>query len=334
MKRRSHLLATLLGIALGPVLACDSDKGSEDSADGAKSADPSSGEAPAVPTGPAEELDDAALAELLARVQSELEAQGPSPERTAALRQVTEQADDPHLRANASLLLGALAEESGDRRSAISFYTQAREWVPQEPATHAVLALALAAEGEYAKASEVQHALVELTPDDLQAWLIWGEIEAKAGNGDKAAEVYAGYEMRRTGLLDGLTLKKDGAYQASDEDRVVIVENLVAATDNGTALALLYALDSDPSPAVRAALIELMGTQRLVGYRAGLEAQLAAAQDPEMKKLVEWALAEIARDGVESRPGPAPAQALPSDGDDAAEAGEGAADGASPGSAK
>ena len=43
------------------------------------------------------------------------------------------------------LLLGSVAEQRGDRRTAISFYRQATTLLPDEAEVHAVLAVALAA---------------------------------------------------------------------------------------------------------------------------------------------------------------------------------------------
>lgn len=338
--RRSSLGLPGLTVALLLLAGCDSGSdpasgntataGSKGGAGAATGEGLDVGKAPPKP----EKLSDEAYAAMVEKAKAQLDGAGLAgggaggvdlASVEADLRRVALDATDVHLRANASLLLGALAEGRGDRRTAISYYTQAQRWLPDEPSTHAVLALALAADGQHAKAAEVQKRLVELTPDDLQAWLIWGEMRFKAGDQEGATEVYAGYEMRRKGLLDGLTLKKDGKYVSAVDERVGCVENLYAASDNGTALALLYALDSDPAPEVQAAIVELMGAQRLIGYKPALEAHrsklakaLAAkpAKGPEAKRddadlkarieRVDWALAELARDGVETKPGVAP----------------------------
>ena len=253
----------------------------------------------------AEQLDDAALAKLYEETKAAVES-GKLDGAEAALGKISQQAKDPHLRANASLFLGALAEAKEDWLSAVSHYKQARAAVPQEPSTHAVLALALAKLERYSDAVPVQETLVEMTPDDLQAWLILGELRYKAGDEKGATEAYAGYEMRRKGLLDGLTLKKDSEYVVNSEERVVIAQNLAPASDNGTALALLYALDSDPDARVGDAIAEVMGIQRLAGYRGGLEARQQKELDEDSKKITDWALSEIARDPLDVRPGSAP----------------------------
>jgi tetratricopeptide (TPR) repeat protein len=222
--------------------------------------------------------------------------------------------------------LGSLAEAKSDWRSAVSYYKQARAAVPQEPETHAILALALSKMERYAEAVAVQVQLVEMTPDDLQARLILGELRFKSGDEKLAMEAYAAYELRRKGLLDGLTLKKDGAYVASEADRAAIASHLAPASDNGTALALLYALQSDPAAPVCDAIVEVMGMQRLRGYKEGIEAYGTRAQSEESKKLVAWALAEIERDAVDVRPGGAPwlpeVEATESGGAEAAPAGD------------
>ena len=145
-----------------------------------------------------------------------------------------------------------------------------------------------------------------MTPDDLQAYLILGELRYKAKDEKGATEAYAAYEVRRKALLDGLTLKKDGAYVAGPAERAKIATYLLPASDNGTALALLYALESDPEASVRDAIVELMGAQRLEGYKQGLEAYLAKAEAEESKKVAQWALGEIAREPMNVRPGAAP----------------------------
>lgn len=237
------------------------------------------------------------------------------------LRTVAEHAEDAHLRANASLLLGSLLEERGDRRAAISYYRQARALVPEEASTHAMLALALAAEGELEEASQIQKRVVELLPDDLEAWLLWGEMLLKAGEEEKAREAYAGYELRRKGLIDGLTLRtktedgKPGPYMVGPEDRAACAAALEVAADNGTALALAYALSTEPEPGVRAEIARVMGTQRLTAYTKELQLALEKETDGDAREVMQWAIGEISRDGVDTAAGPAPALPPPSPSD-------------------
>jgi len=228
-------------------------------------------------------------------------------EAGAELRRVAETAGDPHLRANASLLLGTLYEATGDPRSAISFYRQAASLLPTEAAPRRVLAMALAADKQFAAALPEQQKVVEDDPDDLEAWLLLGEVAVKAGEKDQATQAYAAYEMRRKGLIDGITLKKpEGTFTLPPDQRAACARALIPARDNGTAIALLYALEIETEPAVRAAIVEAMGTQRLAGYKAPLEAKLAKESAQEVKEAMIWALAEIQRDPLDARPGPAP----------------------------
>lgn len=242
--------------------------------------------------------------------KTQIEGGDVGPEVEAELRAVANEAKDAHLRANASLLLGSILEAKGDRKSAIAFYRQARVLVPEEAEVHAVLALALAAEKDFDEAIEVQNQVVNLVPDDLQAWLILGELNVKGGKEDGAKAAYAGYELRRKGLLDGLTLTKGESYVLSPTDRAECAFALGPALDNGTALALLYALDSDPDAGVRATVASVMGEQRLTGYKPGLEAAIEKEKDADAKAAMVWALAEIERDPVETAPGAAPADAI------------------------
>lgn len=224
----------------------------------------------------------------------------------ADLKRVANEAEDPHLRANASLLLGSQYEARGDQRSAISYYRQAQELIPDEVGPYIVLALALSKASRWEEAAAAQWIVVEKIPDDLMGWLLLGEMLFKSGQEKEAAEVYTAYELRRKGLLDGLTLKKDGEYVENEAERAACVEALAPAVDNGTALALMYALDSDPSPLVRGTVASIMGEQRLLGYAKLLANKQASETDAEVKKAIEWAIAEIERDPVETAPEPVP----------------------------
>lgn len=227
-------------------------------------------------------------------------------EIAADLRRITEEAEDAHLRANASLLLGTLFDERGDRRAALSFYRQARELVPDDPSTHAVLAIALADQKKWEEAIASQWKVVELAPDDLTGWLILGELHVKGGKVDEAAKVYGAYELRRTGLLNGLTKKQDGEYVKDEAHRAGCVEALAPAVDNGTAVALMYALESDPSPKVRERVAAIMGEQRLIGYLDHLRKRHAVEEDAEVKESMAWAIEQIEGDPVETAPGAVP----------------------------
>lgn len=223
------------------------------------------------------------------------------------LRLVAERAEAAALRANASLLLGSVAEQRGDRRTAISFYRQATTLLPDEAEVHAVLAVALAGDAQWTDAIASQWRVVELVPDDLQAWLLLGEMQIKGGEAEAATLTYAAYELRRKGLLDGLTLKKDGQYVVGEDERIGCANALAPAADNGTALGLLYALDSESSPKVRAAIAGVMGEQRLLGYKKVLETKLTDEPDAEAREVMKWAIDEITRDGIDTAPGLVPA---------------------------
>lgn len=251
-------------------------------------------------------FDDDALAALYREVTESLDVGALTPAQRVQLSAVGDHADDPHLRANAWLALGSLAHDEGRLDEGIKHFQDVVALLPGEPAGHAVLAMALAARERYDEAITAQEKLVELDPDDLQAWLIWGELEVKAGHSEKASRVYAGYEMRRKGLLDGLTLQTDGVYRLRAEDRANCATALAAAPDNGTAMGLLYALSSDPDPSVRESIVGAMGTQRFVGYLKPLEHHLTVETTTAMKVATLAAIGEIRADPVETRPGVAP----------------------------
>ena len=233
------------------------------------------------------------------------------------LRTIADTAKDLHLRANASLLLGTLYEASGDARAAISFYRQVVALLPDDPAPRRVLAVALATDKQFAAALPEQERVVKDDPDDLEAWLLLGELAVKADQKERATAAYAAYEMRRKGLTDGISLKKaDGTFILPAEQRAACARALIPARDNGTAIALLYALSIETEPAVRAAIVEAMGTQRLSGYKQALEERLKTETAQEVKEALVWALAEIQRDPLDTRPGVAPeaaAVAVPGD---------------------
>ncbi len=224
----------------------------------------------------------------------------------ADLRQIAEKASDVHLRANASLLVGSLYDLAKDSRSAIAFYRQAHGLLPQEIEPVRILALALGSDGQYTEAAKLQERVVEDDMDDLAAWLLLGELHLKAGSTEEAKKAYIRYEIRRKGLLDGLTLQKDGVFVTSADDRRICAGALTPAVDNGTAIALLYALKFEPEARVRAALLETMGHQRLAGYKKAIEERLEGEADPAVVEVGHWALNEIARDPLDTRPGPPP----------------------------
>ena len=273
---------------------------------------PAGKEAPAAgPTTPStvaewSALGDDELAALYRAVTARLEEAPLDDAGAATLEGVAAHAKDVHLRANAWLALGSAAQDRGDVPAAVALFSRVTAALPDEPAGHAVLALALAAQEDYEAAVASQRRLVALDPDDLQAWLIWGELQVKAGQSEEAAKVYAGYEARRKGLLDGLTLQREGAYTLRPEDRAACAMALSAAPDNGTAMALLYALSSDPDPRVREALVTAMGIQRFEGYLAPLEHHLTVETDPDTKVATLRAIGEIRAQPVQTRPGPSP----------------------------
>jgi tetratricopeptide (TPR) repeat protein len=289
------------------VSGCGKDAGSADgAAPAAEAGQPAAEPPPVVPA-----LTQAELEALYVASKGRFEATVELPEAAfteikADLMRVASEAEDVHLRANASLLLGGMHEDRNDQRSAISFYRQAQELIPNEAAPSIVLALALSKNKKWEEAIAEQWRVVELIPDDLVGWLLLGEFQVKGGDLEEAAKVYAAYELRRKGLLDGLTLKQDGAYIKDEAERAACADALAPAVDNGTALALMYAFDSDSSPIVRERVAAIMGEQRLVGYQKLLETKLASEQVAEVKQAIEWALAEIQRDPVETAPGPVP----------------------------
>lgn len=272
---------------------------------------PAPAAAPAVP-------DDDALAQRLATLRAGYDAApatfggaAGTPEFTAVsseLRTIGNQARDVHLRANAALLLGAMHQERGQWAEAAGSYRRAATLVPDDAGPHMALARALAGTKDYAAAATAQARAVELDPDNLEQYLALGELHLGAGNKEAGAKAYADYEVRRRGLIDGLTLRRDGAYQVEPDERVACAESLASASDVGTAFALLYALQEEPEPRVRAAIVRAMGIQRLAGYGPRLTALLAKETDADVRDAVTWALAEIARDPVDTKlEGPPPA---------------------------
>ncbi len=233
-----------------------------------------------------------------------------SPEFTeisSELRTIGNQARDVHMRANAALLLGAMHQERGQWADAAGAYRRASQLVPDDAGPPMVLARALAQTGDYPAAIAAQLQALALDPDNLEQYLTLGELHLRAGDQQAGAKAYADYEVRRRGLIDGLTLRRDGAYQVGPDDRIACAESLASATDVGTAFALLYALQEEPDAPVRAAIVRAMGVQRLAGYAPRLQARRGVETDPEVQDAITWALAEIARDPVDTKlDGPPP----------------------------
>ena len=228
-------------------------------------------------------------------------------EVTAELRAITNEASDVHLRANAALLLGALHQERGQWAEAAGAYRRATVLVPDDAGPWMALARAEARQSDrLAEAITAQEKALELDPDNLENFLALGELLVRADRKDDATTIYAKYEVRRKGLIDGLTLTKDGNYLVSIDERIACAEALAAASDLGTAVALMYALEKDPEPRVRAAVVDVMGLQRLVGYKEFLAKTLAKETDEGVRAAIVAAIAEIERDPVELPRGPAP----------------------------
>jgi len=247
------------------------------------------------------------------------------PQLRADLVEVANTAEDRHLRANAALLLGAVYEQRKEPAEAEGFYRLAAGLVTDDPGPKMALALVLAAQNEFAEAARVQAEVAVQDPDNLENWLLLGELRHKAGDAAGAAQAYVDYERRRKGLIDGLTLTRDGAPIVARDERIGCAEALAVATDQGTAVALAYALEKDPEPLVRAAVARIMGVQRLAWYRAPLEQRLARESEAEVREALTWALAEIAREPVEvTRPSAEEMMASLAEGT-AAQAPEGAA---------
>lgn len=223
-----------------------------------------------------------------------------------SLREVVQYGRDTHLRVNAALLLSSVASERKDPTAALAWTREAKALLPDEPLVRRAHALTLAGDGRFAEAIPEQEFVVRDDPDDLAAWLLLGELNVKAGNGDDAVLAYAAYEARRKGLLDGLTSKRDGQYVTPPPDRARCALALVPASEGGTALGLLYALESEPEVEVRKAIVEAMALQRLGAYLQPLRKRKASETDAALRTLLDDAIAEIERDPIEATHGPVP----------------------------
>jgi tetratricopeptide (TPR) repeat protein len=304
-----------LGLLLGVWAGCGSKDERTDEAEGGRQAPASQAsastpaDAPA-PGDAAAPLDDDALAERYVAIREALDAEPPPSAAVigtleADLKEIANTARDMHLRANASLVLGSILEGKGDRTGAIGHYRHAAKLVPDDAGPHMALARGLAAAGDHAAALEAQQQATDRDPDNLENWLALAELSLRAGEKERAGQAYVDYERRRKGLIDGLTLKnKAGEYLVSEDERIACAEALAAASDAGTAVALLYALVNVESAKVRATVATVMGIQRLAGFTDVLKARQTAEVDPDVQEAVQWALGEIARDPIDIEPGP------------------------------
>lgn len=270
---------------------------------------------PAVAQPPAKEeakaLDDDALAERYLALKAGFEADPKGfggangseglAEISRELRAMSNQAKSVPLQANAAALLAAIHYERGGWAEAVGAYRRATQLVPDDVDLRMALVRALAKNGELSAAAEAQLRAVELAPDDLEQYLVLGELRLRAGDKDGSTKAYADYEVVRRSLIDGLTLKRGDAYRVSVEERIACADYLSVAADVGTAFALLYALQNEPEPKVRVAIVSAMGTHRFVGYKPRLTEQLGKERDPEVKEAITWALAEIERDPIDTR---------------------------------
>jgi hypothetical protein len=132
------------------------------------------------------------------------------------LREIAESARDPHLRANASLLLGTLHED--ERRPPLGdlLLSSGRRLLPEEAGPHRVLAMALAPTSSTPRRcpSRSGGRRRPRRPRGLAA--ARRARRSRPGRRSAATEAYAAYEMRRKGLIDGITLKSpDGVFIAA-----------------------------------------------------------------------------------------------------------------------
>ncbi|MCA9653648.1 MAG: hypothetical protein KC501_27265 [Myxococcales bacterium] len=259
------------------------------------------------PTTPAPDDDAAAerYLEIKATVDADPEvAKGAQfPQLKADLEAIANGAGAPTMRANAALLLGSLFDVRGESLRASGYYQHAATLVPDDAGPHMALAVALASTGDFEGAVKAQQQAATLDPDNLENWLALGELHTRAGHQDEAVQAYVGYELRRKGLIDGLTLHDEaGTYVVGVEERIGCASALAAAADQGTGVALVYALRTDPDPTVREAVARVMGVHRLDLYLPVLQTQAKEEADADVKEAVSWALAEIARDPVRIDP--------------------------------
>jgi tetratricopeptide (TPR) repeat protein len=220
---------------------------------------------------------------------------------SAELRTLGSRARDVHLQANLSLLLGAMHQERGQWAEAAGAYRRAATLVDDDAGPHMALAFALAQTKDFKAAAAAQAEAVRRDPDNLEQYLALGELLVRAEDKEGSAKAYADYETRRRGLIDGLTLKREGAYRIDANERIACAESLASAPDVGTAFALLYALQEEPEAKVRAAIVRAMGVHRLVGYKPRLVALAAKETDDEVKEAIAWTLAEIERAPVDTK---------------------------------
>ncbi len=298
---RTRGSAWLLGVGLCLAAACDSTTKRDPVPNPTPAADDGAVEAKA-----AAPLDDDAAAERYLEIKAKFEADpavlvgGPEFHGLKkSLEEITNGAGAKPLRANAALLLGAMVEVRGDSAQAAGFYEHAATLIPDDAGPFMALAVAHASAGNFTEAVKAQEDAARLDPDNLENWLALGELRMRAGDQDGSVQAYLAYEKRRKGLIDGLTLHDEqGAYVVDVDNRVACAESLAAAADQGTAVALVYALRSDPEAGVREAVARVMGIHRLEIYQPVLTTQSSQEQDAKVKESVTWALAEIARSPV------------------------------------
>jgi len=231
----------------------------------------------------------------------------------ADLQAIADRADDRFLRANASVMLGHMVELRGDAKGAIAYWRHASKVVDDDAGPFMTLALGLAADKQYAEAATAQAKAAELDPNNLENWLALGELRIRAGDKEGATSAYVDYERVRTSLVNGLTgrTKEGGEFFVGPTERVDCVYNLSSAVDGGTALVLLYALETEPEASVRQAIAEVMGMQRLESYVPRLTERVKTEPNAETKETMAWALEAIKKDPIKVVQGEA--ASLPAD---------------------
>jgi tetratricopeptide (TPR) repeat protein len=189
--------------------------------------------------------------------------------------------------ASCHLGLGSALGDLGQHEEAVEAYKKVVELRPDDAEAYRALAAGEEDAGKMREAREsLEHSLA-LDPNQPSAYQDLASLCLRAKDVEGAKRVYLRYELTRTRLVLTLAKAKD------DGERASAARVLGEARDEATAKALGLAL-TDRSPKVRLAVIRALGQQALSAGAGPLRELLERTQNPEEKRQIELSLAAIA----------------------------------------
>ncbi len=222
---------------------------------------------------------------LYERAKSLLRA-GKLPQAAESFRQAIAAHDKGDLLPSAHLGLASALGELGRPQEALREYQRVVELRPDDPEAYRALAIGQEDAGQLQQAAQSLEQSLAIDEDQLSAYQDLASLDLKMKRLEEAKAVYLRYELRRTALIEALALSEDL------EERVRAAHALGDAKDEATCKALGLALGTADKK-IRLAVIMALGRQGLAIGAGPLREQLARTSDPLERRQIEASLAAI-----------------------------------------